>query len=62
MKHLILGLLLAALVLHPALALLLAAPLGTAALWALAQPVVWAFTAGIITRPHIARRLARGAR
>lgn len=59
MRHLILGLLLAALVLHPGLALLLAAPLGAAALWLLAQPLLWAFTAGAITRPHLARRFTR---
>jgi len=53
MKALILGLLLAALVVHPQLATA-AAPI---LVWAAAQPAVWAFVAGAVARPHLARRL-----
>lgn len=56
MKHVVLGLLLAALVLYPGLGLLLAAPLGTLALWLAAQPLLWAFALGAIARPHLTRR------
>lgn len=60
MRYVALGLLLAAIVLYPHLAVLAAAPLGTAALWMAGQPIVWAFAAGLIARPRIARRIGRG--
>lgn len=55
MKHLLWGLLLAALVLCPHLA----APAITGVRWAAVQPAVWAFAAGLIARPWIVRHLPR---
>lgn len=49
----LLGLLIAALALHPAAASA-AAP---AARWLAAQPLIWGFLAGAVTRPHLGRRL-----
>lgn len=37
----------------------LAVPVVSAAQWLALQPFVWAFAAGVITRPRIARRLPR---
>lgn len=54
----ILGLLLAVLVLFPALA----AAAGPVALWLARQPVLWAFAAGIVARPRLARRIPWGHR
>lgn len=51
----ILGLMLGLLVAFPALAL----PVVSAAHWLALQPLVWAFVAGAIARPRIARRLPR---
>lgn len=51
----LLGALAAVLVTHPALAAALLGLLGTLAVWAAAQPAVWAFAAGLIVRPRILR-------
>jgi succinate dehydrogenase/fumarate reductase flavoprotein subunit len=59
MKHVVLGLLLAVCVLFPHLFALAAAPLGSTALRLAVQPLVWAFVAGLVARPRIARRLTR---
>lgn len=56
MKTLLLGLLLALLAVHPHLVVAAAVP---AAGWLAAQPICWAFTAGLLTRPRITRRLTR---
>lgn len=56
---LILGGLLAVLALYPALASVLLAVLGAAAVTVAAKPVVLSFTAGLIVGPRLARRWAR---
>jgi hypothetical protein len=53
-----LGLALGLLVAFPALAV----PVMSVAHWLALQPVVWAFAAGIVARPRIARRLPRRVR
>lgn len=55
MKTILLGLLLGLLAAFPHLAL----PLAAGTHWITLQPIAWAFTAGLLTRPHIARRLTR---
>jgi hypothetical protein len=55
MKTLLLGLLLGLLAAFPHLA----APLVAAGLSLAVQPLVWAFCAGLVARPHIARRFSR---
>lgn len=62
MRYVLLGLLLGLAIAFPHLALLAAAPLGTAALWLAGQPIAWAFAAGLAARPRIARRLSRRLR
>ena len=59
MKHLILGVLLGLVAAFPHLAGQGAAPIETAAHWVAAQPLVWAFAAGLLARTHPVRRLAR---
>jgi hypothetical protein len=58
-KHLVLGVLLGLVAAFPALAGRGTAPIETAAHWVAAQPLLWAFAAGVITRPRIARRFHR---
>lgn len=55
MKHLLWGLLLAALVLFPHLA----APAIAGVRWVVVQPLLWAFAAGLTARPWIVRHLPR---
>jgi hypothetical protein len=55
-KTILLGLLLGLLAVYPHLATAAAAP---AMSWLVGQPIAWAFTAGILARPRIARRLTR---
>lgn len=56
---LILGALIAVLVLYPALASVLLAVLGTAAVTLATKPAVLSFTAGLLVGPRLARRWAR---
>jgi hypothetical protein len=58
-KHLLLGLLLGLVAVFPHLAGQGAALIPPAAVWAAGQPLLWAFVAGAIARPRIARRLHR---
>jgi hypothetical protein len=62
MRYVVLGLLLAACLLFPHAAVLTAAPVLAAARWVAAQPLVWAFVAGIAARPRLARRLGAPTR
>ncbi|MFF7192673.1 hypothetical protein ACFZAM_03005 [Streptomyces sp. NPDC008079] len=62
MKHIVLGVLLGLCGAFPHLAQQGAAPLGTAALWATAQPVVWLLLAAAVARPRHVRRLFRSLR
>lgn len=57
MRIVVLGLLLGLLAAFPALSLPLLAAGGHAARLLAAQPVVWAFAAGVVTGPRILRRL-----
>jgi hypothetical protein len=57
MRSVILGLLLGLLLAYPHLLL----PLVPLARTAVGQPLLWAFAAGVIARPRIARRLVRRA-
>lgn len=61
MKHLVLGLLLGLVAVFPHLAGQGAALIPSAASWAAGQPLLWAFAAGVIARPWIARRLHRSS-
>lgn len=61
MKTLLLGVLLGLCVAFPHLAGQGAALIASAAVWAAGQPVVWAFAAGLLARPRLARRFG-GAR
>lgn len=56
MRHLALGLLLGLLVAFPPLAVLLGHLVLAVAVWAAGQPAAWAFVAGMVARPHLARR------
>jgi hypothetical protein len=58
-KTILLGVLLGLVAAFPHLAGQGAAPAGTAAHWVAAQPLLWAFAAGLLARPWIARRLHR---
>jgi hypothetical protein len=51
-KYVVLGLLVGLCLAFPALAALVVA----AGHWLAAQPLLWAFCAGIVARPHLARR------
>lgn len=51
----ILGALAAVLVLYPTLGSAVLGLLGTVAVAVAAQPVAWAFLAGVLARPHLAR-------
>lgn len=55
----LLGGVLGVLITHPALAVALLGLLGTLAVAAAGQPVVWAFVAGVFARPRITRRWSR---
>lgn len=61
MKHLLFGVLLGLSVVFPHLAGQGAALIPAAAAWAAEQPLLWAFAAGLLARPRIARRLTRRA-
>jgi hypothetical protein len=58
-KALVLGVLLGLVAVFPHLAGQGAALIALAAHWVAAQPLVWAFAAGVIARPRLARRLTR---
>jgi hypothetical protein len=60
MRWLLLGAFLGLLAAVPQLATLALAALGTAMVWAAAQPPLIAFTAGILAGPHITTRMLRG--
>ncbi|MFF7158100.1 hypothetical protein [Streptomyces sp. NPDC008139] len=62
MKHLFPGVLLGLCGAFPHLAQQGAAPLGTAVLWATAQPAVWLLVAAVVARPRHVRRLFRSLR
>lgn len=53
-----LGILLGLMAAFPALGTAVLGLLGAAAVTVAAQPVVWAFTAGLLARPRLARRQA----
>lgn len=55
MKTVPFGLLLGLLAAFPHLTM----PLADTARWLAVQPLLWAFTAGAITRPRLARRITR---
>lgn len=54
--------LVATLLFFPALATALLGIVGTIAVWAAAQPTVWAFAAGILAYPRITDRTRRWTR
>lgn len=62
MKHLLFGILLGLLAAYPHLAMQGAAPIEAAARCALGLPIVWAFAAGLLARPRVARLLPRRTR
>ncbi|MFJ5608005.1 hypothetical protein ACIQCJ_01180 [Streptomyces sp. NPDC093221] len=53
MRHIVLGALLGLALAFPHLAGQGADPAATAAHWVACQPVLWAFTAGLLARPRI---------
>lgn len=59
MRHVLLGVLLGLVAVFPHLAGRGAAPIESAALWVASQPIVWAFTAGLLTRTPARRYLTR---
>jgi hypothetical protein len=58
-KHIMLSLLVALVLVFPHLGAQVAALAAAVAVWAAGQPLLWAFAAGIAARPRLARRLAR---
>jgi hypothetical protein len=58
-KHVVFGVLLGLCAAFPHLAGQGAAPLALAARWVACQPLAWAFTAGAVAGPRIARRTFR---
>lgn len=61
-RYVLLGLLFGLLVLFPHLALLAALCVRYTVVWLAGQPTVWAFAAGAIARPRIARHVPRRLR